>query len=62
MKMYIDTYTDVSALLLEGIGLHVEDIFVSFVLSIIKSWTFRIQAHEENKYSFVYNILGHVCV
>ena len=40
------------------IGLHVEDILVSLVLSIIISCTFRIVAHEENQYSYVYNILG----
>ena len=40
----IDTYTDlhVSALVVEGIGLHVEDIFVSLVLSIILGfWPMR---------------------
>ena len=42
-----------------GIGLHVEDILVSLVLSIIISWTFRILAKEENQYSFVYKILGY---
>ena len=33
MRMLIDTYTDVSAMLVEGISLHVEDILVCFVLS-----------------------------
>ena len=42
-----------------GIGLHVEDIIVSLVILIIISWTFRILAHEENLYSYVYRILGH---
>ena len=34
-------------------GIHVEDIFefVSLVLSLIISWTFRILAHEENQYT-----------
>ena len=50
----IGAYTDLSVMVLEGIGLHVEDILVSLVLSIIISWTFRILAHEENQYSFVY--------
>ena len=33
--------------------IHVEDIFelVSFVLSLIISWTFRILAHEEDQYT-----------
>ena len=53
----IDTYTDLSAMVVEGIGLHVE-----VVLSIIISWTFRIQAHEENQYSYVYKILGQLFV
>ena len=39
--------------------IHVEDIIVSLVLSIIISWTFWILAHEENQYSYVYKILGH---
>ena len=35
-KVYrIDVYTDLSAMVVEGIGLHVEDILVSLVLSII---------------------------
>ena len=48
------------------IGLNVEDILVSLVLSIILSWEFRILAHEEtntailtheeNQYSYVYNM------
>ena len=45
-------------MVMEGIGLNVEDILVSLVLSIIISWTFRILAHEENQYSYVYKILG----
>ena len=34
-------------------GIHVEDIseLVSFVLSLIISWTFRILAHEEDQYT-----------
>ena len=55
----IEAYTDVSAVVVEGIGLHVEDILVSLVLSIIISWTFSILAHEENQYSYLYKILGH---
>ena len=55
----IDPYTDLSAMVVEGISLHVEDILVSLVLPIIISWTFRILAHEENQYSYVYKILGH---
>ena len=33
-------------------GIHVEDIFelVSLLLSLIISWTFQIQAHEEGQY------------
>ena len=45
-------------MVVEGIGLHVEDILVSLVLSIIISWTFGILTHEENQYSYVYKILG----
>ena len=55
----IDAYTDLSAVVVEGTGLHHEDIVVSLVLSIIISWTFRILAHAENQYSYVYKILGH---
>ena len=54
--MRVDTYTDTSAMVVEGIGLHVEDILVSLVL------LFRILAHEENQYGYVCNILGHFCV
>ena len=43
---------------MNGIGLHVHNILVSLVLSIIISWTFRILAHEENQYTYVYKILG----
>ena len=50
---------DLSAMAVEGIGLHVEDILVSMVLSII---IFRILAHEENQHSNVYKILGHFFV
>ena len=49
-------------MVVERIGLHVEDILVYLVLSIIISWTFRILAHEENQYSDVYKILGHFFV
>ena len=45
-------------MVMKGIGLHVEDILVFLVLSIIIFWTFRILAHEENQYSYVYNISG----
>ena len=45
-------------MVVEGLGLHVEDILVSLVLSIIIFWTFRTLAHEENQYSYVYKILG----
>ena len=62
----IDAYIDLSrydlsapVMVVEGICLHVEDILVSLVLSIIISWTFRILAHEENQYSYVYKILCH---
>ena len=54
----IDAHTDLSAVVVEGIGLHVEDILVSLVLSIMISWIFMILAHEENQYSYVYKILG----
>ena len=54
----IDAYTELSAVVVEGIGLHVEDILVSLILSIIISWTFWILAHEENQYNYVYKILG----
>ena len=37
------------AMVVEWIGLNVKDIFVSLVLSIIISWTFRILAHEERR-------------
>ena len=53
----IDAHTDLSAMVVGGIGLHVKYILVSLVLSIIISWTFRILAHEENQYSYVYKIL-----
>ena len=47
----IDAYTDLSVMV--GIGLHVEDILVCLVLSIIISCTFRILADEKNQYSYV---------
>ena len=53
-----DAHTDLSARVVEGIGLHGEDIRVSLVLSITISWIFRILAHEENQYSYIYKILG----
>ena len=36
-------------------GMHVEDIFelVSFVLSLIISWTFRILAQEKDQYTYL---------
>ena len=57
----IDAYTDLSEMVVGGMGLHVKDILVSLVLSIIigLSWTFRILAHEEKQYSYVYKLLGH---
>ena len=58
----IDAYTDLSAMMVEGICLHVEDMFFSLVLSIILSWAFRILAHGENQYSYVYTILGQFLV
>ena len=59
----IDAYTDLSAMVVEGIGLRVEDILVSLVLSIIISWTFWVPSHEENQYSlYVYKILGQIFV
>ena len=42
------------AMVVKGIGLHVEDTLVSFVLSIIISWTFRILAHEEDQYTVMF--------
>ena len=54
----INAYTDLSAMVVKGIGLHVEDMLASLVLSIIISWTLRILTHEENQYSYVYKILG----
>ena len=47
------------AMVMEGIGLHVEDKRVSLVLLIIISWTFGILVHEDNQYSFVCKMLGH---
>ena len=44
------------AMVVEGIGLHVEDILVSLVISIIISWTFRILAHEEDQYTVMFTI------
>ena len=44
------------AMVVERIGLHVEDILVSLVLLIIISWTFRILAYEQDQYSYVYII------
>ena len=59
----IDAYTDlILVMVVEGIDLHVEDILVSLVLSIIISWTFRILAHEKKQYSYVYKILGYFCL
>ena len=55
----IDAYTDLSAMVVEWIGLHVKDTCL-LVLSIIISCTFRILAHKENQYSYVYKISGHV--
>ena len=59
-----DAYTDLvlhgcwSAPAMVGvICLHVEDILVSLVISLI-SCTFRIPAHEEDQYSYVYKILS----
>ena len=68
--MYTDTYTDLVlrgywpalAMVVEGIGLHVEDLLVSLVFSLNISWTFRILAHEEDQYSYVYKILSHIFV
>ena len=45
-----------SQTVVEGISLHVEDILVSLVLSIIISWPVKILAHEGNQYSYVYKI------
>ena len=42
------------AMVVEGIGLHVEDILVSLVLSIVLSWTFRILAHEDDQYTVMF--------
>ena len=47
----IDAYNNLGAMVVEGIGLHVEDIG-------LVSWTFRILAHEENQYSYIYETLG----
>ena len=44
------------AMVVEGIGLHVENILISLVLSIIISWTFRILAHEEDQYTVMFTI------
>ena len=44
-------------MVVEGIGVHVEDILVSLVLSLNISWTFMILAHDEDQYSQVYKIL-----
>ena len=44
------------AMVVEGIGLHVEDILVSLVLLIIISWTFRILAHEGDQYTVMFTI------
>ena len=46
-------------MVVEGIGIHDEDMIGSLVRSIIISWTFRILAHGENQYSYVYKILSH---
>ena len=37
----IDAYSDLSAMVVEGIGLHIEDILVSLVLSMIIFWPKR---------------------
>ena len=39
-------------------GIHVEDIFelASLVFFLIKSWTFRIPAHEEDQYTDLLSI------
>ena len=44
----IDAYTDLSAMVVEEVGLHVEDILVSLIISIIISWTFKILALKGN--------------
>ena len=49
-------------MMVEGIGLHVEDILVSLVLSKFITRTFGILAHEENQYSYVYKMLGNFFV
>ena len=46
------------AMVVEGIGLHVEDILVSLVLSLIIFWTFITPVHEEDQYSYVSKIIG----
>ena len=47
-------------MVVEGIDLHVDGILVSLVLSVIISWTFKILAHEENLYSYVYKYKANV--
>ena len=42
------------AMVVEGIGLHAEDILVSLVLLIIIFWTLRILAHEEDQYTVMF--------
>ena len=42
----------------KNIDPHIEDILVSLVLSIIISCAFRILAHKEHQYSYIYKILG----
>ena len=43
----IEAFTDLSEMVVEGIGPHVEYILVSLFFSIIIFWTFRILTHEE---------------
>ena len=50
------------AMVVEGIGRHVEDILVFMVLLIIISWTFRILAHVEKQHNYVCKVLGHFFV
>ena len=54
----IDAYTDLSAMVVEKWAYTLKIYLSPWFFSIIISWTFRILAHEENQYSYVYKILG----
>ena len=59
-QVLIDCWSAPAMLVLK----HIENIFylVYLVLSLIISWTFRILAHEEDRYNYVYKIFSQMFV